>query len=208
MIKSRSFKVRSINALLLNYPVKLIFFILSMGLIFIYFIVVTHSQSYTWLSINLPHSNYSLKRIYCFILTSPKHFDTKTRAVNLTWAPRCDKYHFISEYANDTKGLPIAPIANITPGYNHLTQKTTLAFFYAYQHFINEFDWFLKADDDTYIFVDNLQAFLNTQNPFEPITFGYNFKVEKYKYRNIYICIFLGYCFERLSFGWCRICSK
>src|SRR5215467_932897 len=62
-------------------------------------------------------------RIYCLILTSPQYFDTRARAVNLTWARRCDKHSFISEYTNDTKGLSIAPIANITPGYWHLTKK-------------------------------------------------------------------------------------
>lgn len=116
-------------------------------------------------------------RIYCFILTSPKYFDTRARAVNLTWASRCDKFAFISDYSNDTQGLPIAPIANITPGYEHLTQKTTLALHYVYEHFINDIDWFVKADDDTYIFVENLKEFLTEQNASEPITFGYNFKV-------------------------------
>jgi glycoprotein-N-acetylgalactosamine 3-beta-galactosyltransferase len=116
-------------------------------------------------------------RIYCLIITSPKYFDTRARAVNLTWASRCDQFTFISEYSNDTKGLSIAPIANITPGYEHLTQKTTLALHYVYENFINDADWFVKADDDTYLFVENLKTFLKDKNTSEPITFGYNFKV-------------------------------
>jgi glycoprotein-N-acetylgalactosamine 3-beta-galactosyltransferase len=115
-------------------------------------------------------------RIYCFILTTPKYFDTRARAVNLTWAPRCDKFSFISEYSNDTKGLPIAPIANLSSGYRHLTQKTTLALHYVYENFLNDYDWFVKADDDTYLFVENLKSFLKEQNTSKPITFGCNFK--------------------------------
>jgi glycoprotein-N-acetylgalactosamine 3-beta-galactosyltransferase len=115
-------------------------------------------------------------RLYCFILTSPQYFDTRARAVNLTWAPRCDKFSFISEYSNDTKGLPIAPIANILPGYEHLTQKTALALHYLYENFLNDYDWFVKADDDTYLFVENLKSFLKEQNASKPITFGYNRK--------------------------------
>jgi hypothetical protein len=73
--------------------------------------------------------------------------------------------------------LPIAPIRRLHSGYGHLTQKSTMAFLYAYQHHIDEFDWFIKADDDTYLIIDNLRAFLNEQNASEPVTFGYNFKV-------------------------------
>jgi glycoprotein-N-acetylgalactosamine 3-beta-galactosyltransferase len=117
------------------------------------------------------------------ILTTPQYFDTRARAVNSTWAPRCDKFSFISEYSNDTKGLPIAPLANISSGYGHLTQKTTLAFHYVYEKYLNDFDWFVKADDDTYIFVDNLKSFLKEQNPSEPITFGHNFNENMVKNR-------------------------
>jgi glycoprotein-N-acetylgalactosamine 3-beta-galactosyltransferase len=43
------------------------------------------------------------------------------------------------------------------------------------------YDWYLKADEDTFIFVDHLREFLVKQNSSEPVTFGYNFKplVEK-----------------------------
>ena len=133
----------------------------------------------TYHQLNLYVHNYPKPqpRIYCLITTSPKYFETRATAVNATWAPRCDKFMFISEYSNDTKGLPIAPIPNITPGYAHLTQKTTLAFHYAYENFINDFDWLVKADDDTYLFVENLRTFLKDKNASLPITFGYNFKV-------------------------------
>lgn len=116
-------------------------------------------------------------RIYCFILTTPKYFDTRARAVNLTWAPRCDRYTFISEYSNDTKGLPIARISNITTGYQYLPQKASLALRYIYENFANDYDWVVKADDDTYLFVDNLKNFLKEKNASEPVTFGHNFKV-------------------------------
>lgn len=117
-------------------------------------------------------------RICCLILTAPKYFNTRTRAVNATWAPRCDKYLFISEYSNQTNSsFPIAPIRNLSTGYSHLTKKTTLAFHYAYENLFEQFDWFVKADDDTYLIMENLRYFLQQQNSSEPITFGYNFKV-------------------------------
>ena len=125
-------------------------------------------------------------RVLCLILTSPRHFQTRAAAVNETWAPRCDRYFFIAEsYENNTNlqptnlkvQLPVAPIKNITAGYRHLTQKSTLAFLFAYEYYFNDFDWFVKADDDTFLIVEHLKIFLSRQNSSEPVTFGYNFKV-------------------------------
>jgi len=82
-----------------------------------------------------------------------------------------------SEEFNITKQIPIAPIKNIIPGYDHLTQKSTLAFLFVYENYFNDFDWFVKADDDTYLIVEYLKAFLSEQNSSEPVTFGYNLKV-------------------------------
>ena len=131
-------------------------------------------------------SNASSPRVLCLILTSPKSLLTLAKAVNNTWAPRCTGYYFITEYDSNSlqqnqlefaRQLPIAPIENITTGYDHLTQKSTLAFLFAYENHFDDFDWFLKADDDTYVFVDHLQTFLSDKNTSDPITYGYNFKV-------------------------------
>ncbi|CAF3649480.1 unnamed protein product [Rotaria sp. Silwood1] len=133
---------------------------------------------------NLSHP--SLVRVLCLILTSPKYILTRAKAVHETWAPQCDRYFFITEsLGNDVKSnesnfieqLPIAPIKNITAGYDHLTQKSTLAFLFAYENYFNDFNWFVKADDDTYVIVEHLKKFLSEQNSSEPVTFGYNFKV-------------------------------
>ncbi|CAF1103691.1 unnamed protein product [Adineta steineri] len=132
------------------------------------------------------HPELLSPRVLCLILTTPKYFLDRVKAVNDTWGPRCDRYLFVTDYTpqtmtpeqiNFTQQIPIAPIQNITPGYDHLTQKTTLAFLFAYEKYFNDFDWFVKADDDTYLIVENLKAFLSQQNASEPVTFGYNFKV-------------------------------
>jgi hypothetical protein len=180
--------------------------------------VCIHSLSILFqLNISKQNSSNVPVRIYCFILTSPQYFDTRARAVNSTWAPRCDKFSFISEYSNDTKGLSIAPIANISSGYGHLTQKTTLALQYIYENFFNDFDWFVKADDDTYLFVENLKSFLKEQNTSEPVTFGYNFKVCAYQLINdtlkinrqgFFSLINLDKSVSWISCWWCSLCSK
>ena len=125
-------------------------------------------------------------RLCCLILTAPKYLTTRAKAVNATWAPRCDRYFFITELPRKnmtleqiqiSDRLPVAPISNLISGYDHLTLKTTLALLYLYEHHWDEFDWFVKADDDTYLLVEHLKAFLSKQKSSEPVTFGHNYKV-------------------------------
>jgi hypothetical protein len=168
--------------------------IILAGIILITILYISSSMnnySFNLLKIQFHRSDKNIDtpstRVLCLILTAPVNFLLRTKAVNETWAPRCDRYFFFitelipesltTEQREFIKQIPIAPIKNITAGYNHLTQKTTLAFFFAYENYFDDFDWFVKADDDTYLIVDYLKAFLSEQNSFEPVTFGYNFKV-------------------------------
>ena len=58
--------------------------------------------------------------------------------------------------------------------YSKLTDKV-------YQGFLQTkdfplYDWYLIADDDTFIHAGNLYAFLQKKNPNEPIQYGHHFR--------------------------------
>ncbi|XP_034024869.1 glycoprotein-N-acetylgalactosamine 3-beta-galactosyltransferase 1-B-like [Thalassophryne amazonica] len=116
---------------------------------------------------------YKKVRILCWVMTFPKNLKTKAQYAKSTWTCHCNIVIFMSSvYDPDfaTVGLGTGE------GRNQLYWKTIRAFHYVYEHHTHEADWFLKADDDTYVIVDNLRWILANHTPDEPIYFGRRFK--------------------------------
>ena len=107
-------------------------------------------------------------------MTKEENLDKKATAVKNTWAKRCDKHVFFSSFANDS--FPTIGLG-VPEGRNHLIGKSVQAFRYCYDNYGTDYDWFLKADDDTYVIVENLRFFLAHNNPDDMIYFGHKFKV-------------------------------
>jgi glycoprotein-N-acetylgalactosamine 3-beta-galactosyltransferase len=139
-------------------------------------------------------------RIFCIILTTPKNLEKKAQIVHQTWASKCDNHKFIlniphkylqeklprkfpfrknESYEIELKNrLSLLQPANIAEeNYSKLTTKVFASFRYVYLEHKAYYDWYLKADDDSFIHVDNLREFLISKDPNMPVTFGYDFKV-------------------------------
>ncbi|KAF5396301.1 hypothetical protein PHET_11046 [Paragonimus heterotremus] len=109
-----------------------------------------------------------LPRVFCWITTMPCNL-IKAMAVKRTWARRCDQYLFISSEQNfDLPSIAAVPLE----GRQLLWNKTKFALTYIAKHFGDHYDYFYKADDDTYAFVDNLRRLLRRFNPETPTLFG------------------------------------
>ncbi|CAI5687995.1 unnamed protein product [Oreochromis niloticus] len=116
---------------------------------------------------------YKKVRILCWVMTGPKNLETKTRHVKYTWSRHCNIVVFMSSV--DDPDFPTVGLGT-KEGRDQLYWKTIRAYHYAYEHYADEADWFLKADDDTYVIVDNLRWVLANHTPDEPIYFGRRFK--------------------------------
>ena len=55
--------------------------------------------------------------------------------------------------------------------------KTFRAFRYVYKHYFDDFDWFMRTDDDSYVIMENLRYFLSMQDTNKAVHFGHKFKV-------------------------------
>jgi glycoprotein-N-acetylgalactosamine 3-beta-galactosyltransferase len=70
--------------------------------------------------------------------------------------------------------LPILDLKNATiEKYDQLSEKTLLALSEIARHYLYEFDWFFKADDDTFVIVENLRHLLRYRSSNFSFYFGY-----------------------------------
>ena len=131
------------------------------------------------------------KTLFCFILAQPDNFFHRTSVVWKTWAKECDDFRFISIipklYLEHSVKKPHGSIETSFPfpllqpanfdkeDYKQLTSKIYLTLIELYKSY-NDYDWYLKADDDTFVFVDHLRDFIADKNPQQPLKYGYNLK--------------------------------
>ncbi len=136
------------------------------------------------------------KKLFCIILTKKTNLYNMTNLIYRAWARKCDNFKFITTLPKQLilnnsrikKGIEVKinnnrvnllqPPGYVNDKYEKLTDKVYLTFKYLYENNYNDYEWYLKADDDTFIFVNNLRKFLSNKNPAMPITFGYDFKEE------------------------------
>lgn len=111
-------------------------------------------------------------KVLCYVVTSPDFLWTRAVHVRETWGKRCDKTLYFSSKSNAS--FPAIGL-NVSEGRQHLTAKSHLAFRYIYKHYFDTFDWFLKADDNTYVIVENLKYFLSSKDTNAPTFFGHHF---------------------------------
>ncbi|VDL24616.1 unnamed protein product [Hymenolepis diminuta] len=112
-------------------------------------------------------------RVCALILTMPISKLTKAVHVKATWARRFNGYVFIS--SEDDPSLPSIRVVE-TESRAILWEKTRQAFMYAKKNFLNDYDFFMKADDDSYVIVENLRFILSKMDPSVPFIMGRRFK--------------------------------
>ncbi|XP_044027652.1 glycoprotein-N-acetylgalactosamine 3-beta-galactosyltransferase 1 isoform X2 [Siniperca chuatsi] len=118
-------------------------------------------------AVNFSHTT----RILCWIMTGPKNLESRVKHIRETWAKRCDKVLYMSSVKTDFPTVEL----NVSEGRDNLYWKTIRAFQYIHQHHLDEAEWFLKADDDTFVVVENLRYTLSKYDPEKPLYLGRRF---------------------------------
>ncbi|XP_067642690.1 glycoprotein-N-acetylgalactosamine 3-beta-galactosyltransferase 1-like [Eurosta solidaginis] len=115
---------------------------------------------------------FNKTRVLCWIMTMPENHLKRAIHIRNTWGKRCNKLLFMStkvdRFLNTVR-------LDVSEGRDYLWHKTRAAFKYIYDNHLNDADWFLKADDDSYFIMENLRSFLYQFSPEAPVYFGCKF---------------------------------
>lgn len=91
-------------------------------------------------------------------MTGPKNLESRTKHIRETWAKRCNKVLYMSSVETDFPTVKL----NMSEGREN-------------QHHLDEADWFVKADDDTFMVIENLRYTLSCLDPEKPLYLGRRF---------------------------------
>ena len=99
--------------------------------------------------------------------------DTRARAINQTWGAKAPKLEFFSsaDQAGGTYGLPVVSLPGVDDTYPP-QRKVYRMLKYMHDHYIDEFNWFMRADDDVYVRVEHLMHFLSKLDPMRMLYIG------------------------------------
>jgi hypothetical protein len=106
-------------------------------------------------------------RIACWVMTSPRNHALKAVVVNNTWGSQCDILLFMT--TQHQAGLPTVVLSlGEKEDRIYLWRKSIMAWTFLYKHLLDRADWFVRADDDTVLNMDNLRAYLASK-PGRPV---------------------------------------
>lgn len=123
-----------------------------------------HDTKQTNLGLSETHGS---KLLFVGVLSAAKYLDTRTMAVNQTWAsdmPGRVEF-FISYDKSKTIGdlnnqMPVKILHGVMDNEYPPKQKVMAMLRYMYEKYANDYEWFMRADDDVYVRTDKLQNFL------------------------------------------------
>ncbi|CEF62341.1 Glycoprotein-N-acetylgalactosamine 3-beta-galactosyltransferase 1 [Strongyloides ratti] len=111
---------------------------------------------------NMINEHISKKvKIFCIVLTSKVNRE-RIILQKKTWIKRCNNYIFGS--GEESQDIPTFK-AYHNDGYSYSFGKMKNTLKHVWKKHGDKYDWYLKADDDTYVVMENLRAFLLNENP-------------------------------------------
>lgn len=105
------------------------------------------------------------------VVTARKLLSTRAAAVNRTWGSKAPKLLFFSSQDPTHTDLPIVSLPGVDDTYPP-QKKVYRMLKYMYDHHINEYNWFMRADDDIYVRVEHLMQFLSNLDPTKELYIG------------------------------------
>ena len=108
------------------------------------------------------------------VMTADRFLQTRAKTIRDTWASKLDSVKvifFSGEQGNNSLNSELVRLPGVDDTYPP-QKKSFLMVKYVYEHHVDEFHWFVRADDDVYIRTDRLSEILHNFNSSEDLMFG------------------------------------
>ena len=108
------------------------------------------------------------------VMTADRFLQTRAKTIRDTWASKLDSVKvifFSGEQGNNSLNSELVRLPGVGDTYPP-QKKSFLMVKYVYEHHVDEFHWFVRADDDVYIRTDRLSEILHDFNSSEDLMFG------------------------------------
>jgi len=116
-------------------------------------------------------------RVLCFMMTHDDALKRQADIIMDTWAKRCNKFIFFSTIADPTlPNIKDVVILKETTSWTQLQEAMN----YVYRKHSDDFDWILKANDNSYVVMENLRHLLYQYDTDWPLIIGQRFLAEDY----------------------------
>ena len=128
-------------------------------------------------SLQLLHEEYFFRKmIFVGVLTQQEYLHTRAKHLYDTWGKEIDKLiFFVGEDCNissDLAYLPVIKLSGIPDRVYPPLKKTFAVMKYMYDNYLNQFNWFIRADDDVYVRPKKLKELLSQIHPYEKVYLG------------------------------------
>uniref|UniRef100_A0A667Y4Z7 Hexosyltransferase n=1 Tax=Myripristis murdjan TaxID=586833 RepID=A0A667Y4Z7_9TELE len=114
--------------------------------------------------------------LYVGVMTAKKYLDTRAVAAYNTWARSIPgRVEFFSSAGSDQVHVPVpvpvVSLAGVDDTYPP-QKKSFMMLKYIHDHYLDQYQWFMRADDDVYIRGEKLELFLRGLNSSKPLYLG------------------------------------
>ena len=111
--------------------------------------------------------------VFIGVMTAQKYLDTRAKSVYATWGQLIPgKMSFFSRAGSSSAyDLPLVSLPGVDDSYPP-QKKSFMMLKFMHDNYIDQFEWFMRVDDDVYIKPDKLELFLRSLNSSEPHFIG------------------------------------
>ena len=110
--------------------------------------------------------------IFVGVMTAEIFLQTRAQAVFDTWGRNvAGNLTFFSSQTHQKSRLPVISLPDVDDSYPPL-KKSLMMIKYIHDHHIDDYEWFMRADDDVYIRSDKLVRLLRSLNSSDDIYLG------------------------------------